>query len=91
MQLTGDVVHALVVAQNPLGNGLADFTHKAFHIEVFEHATDDRVCEEVRRREREHESGRDVHDRLVKIRSILKMTSGSAYDRTPGRDSRNIH
>lgn len=57
VQLARDVVHALVVAQYPLRDGLADFAHEAFHVEVLEHEADDGVCEEVGGCEREHDAG----------------------------------
>lgn len=47
VQLARDVIHALVVAQYPLRDGLADFAHEPLHVEVLEHEADDRVCEQV--------------------------------------------
>lgn len=60
VQLARDVVHALVVAQYPLRDGLADFAHEPLHVEVLEHEADDRVCEQVGGCERKHDAGCDL-------------------------------
>ena len=35
VQFPGNVIHALVVAQYPLGDGLADFSYEPLHIQIF--------------------------------------------------------
>jgi hypothetical protein len=43
MQLACNVVHAFVVSQDPLRDGLAYLAHEALHVEILEHEADDSV------------------------------------------------
>lgn len=79
MELLCNVVHALIVAQYPLGYCLADFAHKTLHVQVLEHATDDSVRKKVRSRERKHEPRRDIRQCLVEVRRVLCMTSNRQH------------
>ena len=72
MQLACDVVHAFVVTQYALRDGLSYFPHKTLHIEILQDEADDGVCEQVRCGQRKHDPGCDVDECLEKIRRILK-------------------
>ncbi len=48
VKLACNVIHALVVSQYPLGNRLTDLAHKALHIEILQHTTDDGVRQKIR-------------------------------------------
>jgi hypothetical protein len=71
MQLLCDFVHAFVVTQDPLCDGLSDFPHKRLHIEILKHKADDGMCEQVHCGQRKHDPRCDVDERLVKICRIL--------------------
>ncbi len=72
MQLSRDFVHAFVVTQDPLRDGLSDFPHETLHIEILKHEADNGMCEQVRCGQRKHDSRRGVDECLVKVRRILK-------------------
>jgi hypothetical protein len=76
VQLARDFVHAFVVAQDPLRDGLSDFPYETLHIEILKHEADDGVCEQVRCGQRKHNPRCDVDERLVKVRRILKEKNG---------------
>jgi hypothetical protein len=38
-----NVVHTLVVPEDPLSHGVTNLPHEALHVEVLQHATDDGV------------------------------------------------
>ena len=76
MQLARDFVHAFVVTQDPLRDGLSDFPYKTLHIEIFKHEADDGMRKQVRSGQREHDPRSDVDECLVKIRRILNGGNG---------------
>ena len=72
MQLSCDVINALVVAQYPFRDRLAHLSYETLHIEILEHATDDSVREKVGGCQRQHQARCDVHDGLEKVCRILQ-------------------
>lgn len=72
MQLARDVVHALIPAEDPVRDGLAHLANQTLHVEVLEHGADDRVREQIRGRQREHEPGRYAGERLEKVGRVLR-------------------
>lgn len=75
MQFSRDVIHALVVAQDTLGDRLTDFSDQALHVEVLEYGADDGMCEEIGSRERKHEPRGDIRDRLIEVWRVLWKAS----------------
>lgn len=87
VKLACDVVHALIVAQYPLRDGLADLSDETLHIQVLQNTADNGMCEQIRGGQRKHQSRSDICYCLVEVCSILvecqyKRIAGTRRDLT---------
>ena len=57
-------------------DGLPDFSHQAFHIEVFQHTTHNCMCEEICGGQGEHQAGGDGGYRLEEVGGKLGEVNG---------------